>query len=214
MKMRNFKLVVALMVLSAACFAQVNGKFKNITAGSGVTCPAGAPSGSVCMNGSAYVPVLISALPSASTATNVVMMVSDGATGSDCTTGGGSFRVLCVSNGTTWGASSSVVSALGDSSITTDGYQVFSNGLVIEWMTGTTESGSTETTTTYTLPYPLTSACLNSQVSMKIASSSSSIDSWYQIISCTTTQIVIQRQGAPSGQWNVATTPLIFIIGK
>lgn len=48
----------------------------------------------------------VSHLPSASLNTNIVYMVTDGSSGSDCTVGGGSTRVWCVSNGTIWQAMS------------------------------------------------------------------------------------------------------------
>lgn len=46
----------------------------------------------------------VSTLPTASSWTNKTALVTDGSAAGDCTTGGGSTRVLCVSNGTTWGA--------------------------------------------------------------------------------------------------------------
>lgn len=44
----------------------------------------------------------VASLPAASGATNQVYLVLDGASSSDCTTGSGSTRVLCSSNGTAW----------------------------------------------------------------------------------------------------------------
>lgn len=46
----------------------------------------------------------VSTLPTASSWTNKIALVTDGSAAGDCTTGSGSTRVLCVSNGTTWGA--------------------------------------------------------------------------------------------------------------
>ncbi|MDP9113433.1 MAG: hypothetical protein M3O20_07100, partial [Acidobacteriota bacterium] len=46
----------------------------------------------------------VSTLPAASSWTNKTALVTDGSAAGDCTTGTGSTRVLCVSNGTTWGA--------------------------------------------------------------------------------------------------------------
>ena len=47
----------------------------------------------------------VSGLPTpASSNTNYVYFVTDGATNSDCTTGGGTYQVWCASNGTSWNA--------------------------------------------------------------------------------------------------------------
>ena len=46
----------------------------------------------------------VSTLPTASSNTNVVFVVTDGTSASDCTGGGGSTRSLCISNGTSWAA--------------------------------------------------------------------------------------------------------------
>ena len=44
----------------------------------------------------------VSGLPAASSNTGKVYVVTDGASSSDCTTGGGSTRALCVSSGSAW----------------------------------------------------------------------------------------------------------------
>lgn len=46
----------------------------------------------------------VSQLPTASSWTYGLMQVTDGASSTDCTTGSGSTKVLCQSNGTTWAA--------------------------------------------------------------------------------------------------------------
>lgn len=46
--------------------------------------------------------ITVSALPSASSNPNVVYLVTDGTSASDCTAGGGSSRSWCASNGTSW----------------------------------------------------------------------------------------------------------------
>lgn len=46
----------------------------------------------------------VATLPSASALPNFFLAVYDGASGSDCTTGGGSTGVICYSNGSTWTA--------------------------------------------------------------------------------------------------------------
>jgi hypothetical protein len=47
-----------------------------------------------------FPPATVATLPTASTATNVIYVVTDSSSG--CTTGGGSNLILCRSNGTTW----------------------------------------------------------------------------------------------------------------
>lgn len=44
----------------------------------------------------------VATLPTASSNTNVIFIVTDGSSASDCTTGGGSTRALCISNGSAW----------------------------------------------------------------------------------------------------------------
>lgn len=44
----------------------------------------------------------VASLPTASSNTNVIFIVTDGTSASDCTTGGGSTRALCISNGSAW----------------------------------------------------------------------------------------------------------------
>lgn len=66
----------------------------------GTSCPAGAPGGSVCMNGQVLTPVAVSALPAASAANaNLIQLVS--AT-TNCTSSGGANPLLCISNGSAW----------------------------------------------------------------------------------------------------------------
>jgi hypothetical protein len=45
---------------------------------------------------------VVGSLPAAASNTNVEYLVTDGASAGDCTTGGGSTRVKCASNGTAW----------------------------------------------------------------------------------------------------------------
>ena len=47
-------------------------------------------------------PLTVATLPSARAYTNNIVLVGDGTSSTDCTTGGGSTPVLCVSNGTAW----------------------------------------------------------------------------------------------------------------
>ena len=66
----------------------------------GTPCPAGAPNGSVCMNGQAIAPVAVSALPAASAGNaNVIQVVSNTA---NCTSTSGTNPMLCISTGTAW----------------------------------------------------------------------------------------------------------------
>jgi len=48
----------------------------------------------------------VGTLPTASSWTNKIALVTDGASAGDCTVGSGSTRVLCVSNGSAWAAAS------------------------------------------------------------------------------------------------------------
>ena len=66
----------------------------------GTPCPAGAPNGSVCMNGEAIAPVPVSALPAAAPGNaNVIQVVSNT---SNCTSTSGTSPMLCISTGTAW----------------------------------------------------------------------------------------------------------------
>jgi len=66
----------------------------------GTVCPAGAPGGSVCMNGQVMAPVAVAALPAASPANaNLIELVNN--TG-NCTTSGGGAPMLCISTGSAW----------------------------------------------------------------------------------------------------------------
>jgi lysophospholipase L1-like esterase len=66
----------------------------------GTTCPAGAPGGSVCMNGQVLAPVAVSALPAPSSGNaNLIQLVSST---SNCTGVGGTNPMLCISTGTAW----------------------------------------------------------------------------------------------------------------
>ena len=66
----------------------------------GTQCPAGAPSGSVCMNGQVMAPVAVSALPAASSGNaNVIRLVSNT---TNCTSTSGTNPMLCISTGTAW----------------------------------------------------------------------------------------------------------------
>lgn len=51
-------------------------------------------------------PSTVAMLPAASAYPNGSITVTDGSTSSDCVTGGGTFRVSCISNGTAWTATS------------------------------------------------------------------------------------------------------------
>jgi hypothetical protein len=71
--------------------------------GIGTTCPSGAPVGSICSVAQLIAPVTVASLaaPSASNK-NVIRVVSDGTSATDCTGGGGSSQALCISNGSAW----------------------------------------------------------------------------------------------------------------
>ncbi|HUB83231.1 MAG TPA: GDSL-type esterase/lipase family protein [Bryobacteraceae bacterium] len=66
----------------------------------GTVCPAGAPGGSVCMNGQVLAPVAASALPAASAGNaNLIQLVSNT---TNCTNSSGTAPMLCISTGTAW----------------------------------------------------------------------------------------------------------------
>ena len=66
----------------------------------GTPCPAGAPGGSVCMNGQVITPVAVSALPAPSSGNaNLIQLVSNTA---NCTSTGGTKPSLCISTGAAW----------------------------------------------------------------------------------------------------------------
>jgi len=56
----------------------------------------------VSMTAAVLGPYTVGTLPAASGRTNQIVMVTDGVSGQDCTTGGGSTSTLCRSNGTVW----------------------------------------------------------------------------------------------------------------
>ena len=56
----------------------------------------------------------VASLPSAASNTGVVYLVTDATNLSDCTTGSGSTRTWCVSNGSSWSAMSAAATGLGD----------------------------------------------------------------------------------------------------
>lgn len=93
-----------------------------------------------------------------------------------------------------------------------NGYQMLGSGLIIQWVTGTTDPAD-DTTPTQAIPWALTfpNALIGASVSTYIASGTSD-DLWYQVISSgsNTTQVSVQRQ-AGSGTFGAETTP--FIIG-
>jgi hypothetical protein len=73
--------------------------------------------------------VLVSQLPAAAANnTNVVYMVRDGATATDCTTGGGTKTVYCVSNGTSWAYVTGVPAGTGVVGNADTASQLFADG--------------------------------------------------------------------------------------
>ena len=56
----------------------------------------------------------VASLPTASSNSGVVYLVTDGTSLTDCATGGGSTRTWCVSNGTSWNAMTASSTGLGD----------------------------------------------------------------------------------------------------
>jgi hypothetical protein len=97
---------------------------------------------------------------------------------------------------------------------TTSGYLALGGGIYEEWVQGAVDTGSSELTQTINLPHALSTACYNVQATTWIAAASNSIDAWYQVVSCSTTQVVVQRQGAPGAGWSQNTWPQVFVIGR
>lgn len=93
----------------------------------------------------------------------------------------------------------------------TSGYQKFPNGLIIQWIKGTSDNGD-DTSPSQTLPWALAfpNSLLGASISTSINASSSDSQLWYQIISTTSTQVVVQRQNISIGN-TTQSTP--FIIG-
>jgi hypothetical protein len=88
--------------------------------------PAWGQSSSVVVMGPG---VLISQLPAATAGNaNIVFMVRDGATATDCTTGGGTKTVYCVSNGTSWGYVTGVPAGTGVVGNADTASQLFADG--------------------------------------------------------------------------------------
>jgi len=55
---------------------------------------------------------VVGSLPTASSNTNVEYIVTDGASTTDCASGSGSIRVICISNGTTWIANGQIITGV------------------------------------------------------------------------------------------------------
>jgi hypothetical protein len=120
-------------------------------------------------------PTTVAALPTASTNTRRIYIVTDGTSASDCTTGGGSTRAICISNGTTWTAT-----AGGAGSITGCGTGMTLNGTVCDVNTAVIPSqailqsgapvycaGSASTTSTCSLTPTLTAYTTGMVVTFK-----------------------------------------------
>lgn len=86
---------------------------------------------------------VVGSLPSAGSNTNVLYEVTDGASVSDCSTGSGSTRVLCASNGATWnaigggGSGGAAFSAITSATNTTAAMVVGSGGSIAASGSGT-----------------------------------------------------------------------------
>jgi hypothetical protein len=108
---------------------------------------------SVCCVANAQQPVArqftVSTLPTASTNNGVVAQIKDGLTPTDCSTGGGSLIVFCVSNGTSWigqsagaaSASTLVISNSGTTGTTINKLAKLSGAPSAAVITATTDTG-------------------------------------------------------------------------
>ena len=96
MRKLTYLALVSTVLLTRASAQKTSGPGAAI----GIACPPGAPGGSVCMNGQVMTPVVVSALPAASSANaNLIQLVSNT---SDCLDSTGTLPILCISTGTAW----------------------------------------------------------------------------------------------------------------
>lgn len=93
----------------------------------------------------------VAALPSAASSTNMVYVITNGASSSDCTTGGGTSLALCTSNGTAWvalgGAAGSGTVTNTAGALTANCVTIGNAGNDIKCSANTTDNGTTLATT-------------------------------------------------------------------
>lgn len=92
------------------------------------------------------------------------------------------------------------------------GYKVMDDGLILQWITGATDSGSGEPSHTYSWAMAFPTACLFTMVSTEISVSSGNADCFYQVVTDTATALltaVTIRRQTPAGSSSTDTTPTI-----
>jgi hypothetical protein len=104
----------------------------------------------------------------------------------------------------------SELSTLFASSLTANGYQKLPGGLIIQWVTGTS-STATEAIETVNLPLTFPNSCLFAIASTLNIASNGLVDTHYQILSRTTSQITVYRQQSTTNSQSAA--PLVLAIG-
>ena len=103
-------------------------------------------------------------------------------------------------------APSSVVAVTGD-----PGRITLPGGVIMQWFTGTTDAAP-ETTYSHSFPLTFPTSVWNIQVTYQEGTSSSSDDCWYQIVSFSTSAVVLRKQG--TGGTCQTSIPHIFAIGN
>jgi hypothetical protein len=102
-------------------------------------------------------------------------------------------------------------------SLGSNGYQILPSGLVIQWITGSTDPAD-NTTPIQTLPWALAfpNGLIGASVSTYIQNSASD-DLWYQVVSSgsNSSQVIVQRQAGQgaSATFDATTTPFIIGLG-
>lgn len=144
--------------------------------------------------------ITVATLPTASTSQNVQFVVNDGTSSSDCTVGGGSHYLLCVSTGTVWmplgGGGGTWGSITGTLSSQTDLQTALNAKAAIAspTFTGTASAPTVVASTTVTTP----SLTLNGGTPLTSQSSANS-----QVVTCPTGGTSTQYCGA-DGAWHAA----------
>lgn len=97
------------------------------------------------------------------------------------------------------------------------GYQKLPSGLILQWATGATDPATySEPAQTITFPISFPHAVYAVFVSTNIASAGGGADYYYQTVSSTVSNVVLQRQIPTSSGMSttITSTPRIFAIGS
>jgi len=98
-------------------------------------------------------------------------------------------------------------------SLTSNGYQVFPGGLVMQWVVGPVDPASgSEPSHILNWPIAFPAACLAAYVSMNLTGPTTLSDNWYQTASFSTTTVRIQRQN-PGGQSFGGSNTQAYVLG-